>query len=189
MDMDPERKPRGDATPLHEHAEDLAKWLLDEGVTYAVAVKRLADEHGVTTSRAALHRWLRRYERVRLRERVLRNITAGAEATRQIRAQAHAHGIPQIDELISWVRVLVANLATRADAAVDVQGLVSLIKPVIDWQKVQQRGQELEMDREKLELLKRKAAMAEAAEQTLGDTSLTPEQKMTRFREVFGIPG
>ncbi len=187
--MDGDRKPRGDNRLLAPHDELLERWIGQENLTYAQAQARLERDHGLRISISALHRWWRRRGQRKIREVVLRNITAGAEATRQIAGLAERQGVPDLDQLISWVRVLIANLATRPDAKVDVEGLVQLIRPAMEWAKIRQRGEQLEMDREKLELLKRKAAAAEAAEAVAGDTELTPEQKMQRFREIFGLSG
>ena len=51
------------------------------------------------------------------------------------------------------------------------------------------RGQKEVMtaiDREKLELLKRKAAQAEAAQEVTG-SQLTPEEKEAEYRRIFGM--
>lgn len=186
--MDAERKPRGDAKSLLAYEEDLEAWLVKEGITYAAAVGRISEKYGEAVTIKQLHRWLRLRNQKALKETILRNVTAGAEATRQIHSLAQRHGVPDLDALISWVRVLIANLATRPDASVDVESLTSLIRPAIEWAKIQRKDQELAMDREKLELLKRKAALAEQAEGIVKDESLTPDQKMARFRETFGLP-
>lgn len=46
--------------------------------------------------------------------------------------------------------------------------------------------QQLALDRERLELLRRKAAQADAA-QAVAASSLTPEEKAAKFREIFGL--
>lgn len=46
--------------------------------------------------------------------------------------------------------------------------------------------QQLALDREKLELLKRRAAQADEA-QAVAASSLTPEEKAAKFREIFGL--
>lgn len=183
-----ERKRRGDAKSLQNYEVDLEQWLILEGVTYANAVRRISDKYGDAVSIKQLHTWLRRYNERQLREKILRNVTAGAEATRQIKAQAERHGVPDLDSLISWVRVLIANLATRPDSDVDVEELTSLIKPALEWAKLQHKESELALDRERLDLLKRKAEQAEKAEGIVRDETLTPEEKMRRFRETFGLP-
>ncbi len=187
--MDADRKPRGDNRLLAPHDALLERWIGQENLTYAQAQARLERDHGLRVSVSALHRWWRRRGQQKIREVVLRNITAGAEATKQIATLAERQGVPELDQLISWVRILIANLATRPDAQVDVDGLVQLMRPAMEWAKIQQRGAQLEMDRQKLELLKRKAAAAEAAEAVAGDAQLTPDEKMQRFREIFGLPG
>jgi hypothetical protein len=182
-----ERKPRGDAKNLRNYEEDLESWLIKEGITYAACVQRISEKYGDAVSIKQLHLWLRRRNERQLRETILRNVTAGAEATRQIKAQAQRHGVPDLDALISWVRVLIANLATRPDAEVDVDSLTAMLKPALEWAKLQRKDAELAMDRERLELLKRKAAQAETAEGIVRDTTLTPEEKMRRFRQTFGM--
>ena len=182
------RKQRGDAHPLHAYDADLEQWLCRDNVTYAQAVQRLSEKHGAKATIKQLHRWYQRHQATQLQDRILRNITTGAEAVRQIRTQAQAHGIPQLDELIGWVRVLIANLATRPDAEVDVGALTRLIQPAMDWARLQTRHQELQIDREKLELLKAKAAMADAAMAAAGAVeNLTPEERLSRIRGVFGM--
>lgn len=53
--------------------------------------------------------------------------------------------------------------------------------------KLNLKARELELDREKLELLKRKAEAADKAKDVV-DSKLTPAEKLTRIRQIFGMP-
>lgn len=52
--------------------------------------------------------------------------------------------------------------------------------------KLSQRDRELNLDREKFELLKRKAEQAEATEAAVQDQTLSPEERARRIAEIYG---
>lgn len=52
--------------------------------------------------------------------------------------------------------------------------------------KLSQRDRELNLDREKFELLKRKAEQAEATEAAVQDTTLSAEERARRIAEIYG---
>lgn len=182
------RKTRGDAINLRPFEADLDQWLCVEEITLAAAARKLEELHGVHASPKVLWRWLRKHNAQKLRQTILRNITSGAQAVRQLREHASRHEVPQLDELMSLVRVLAANLATRPDATVRAESIVALIRPVIEHAKLGQRQQQLGIDQAKLELLQREAALAEEARRTVRDTSMTDEERMAFFRQKFGLP-
>ena len=181
------RKTRGDAVNLRPFEADLDQWLCIEEMTFAQAAQKLAETHGTNVSTKVLWRWLKKHNAQKLRQTILRNITSGAQAMRQLRDHAARHEIPQLEELMGLLRVITANLATRPDAAVKTEAIVSLLRPVIEHAKLQQREQQLGIDRMKLEILQRRAARDEEAEKTMSDSGMSAEQKMAKFREIFGI--
>lgn len=185
---EPIRKTRGDAVPLREYERDLEKWLVIEGLTYAATSARMLEVHGVKVSPKVLWRWLKKHNAQRLRQTILANITSAAQATRQLRDHAARHGLPEVGELMGLLRVIAANVATRPDAAVNADTIVSLLRPVIEHMKLQQGARKLELEQGRLELLQRRAALAEAAEKTLHDTQLDDAAKMAEFARIFGLP-
>lgn len=181
------RKTRGDATQLREYEADLDQWLCVDEITLAAAARKLEETHGVRVSTKVLWRWLRKHNAQKLRQTILRNITSGAAAVRQLRDHATRHEVPQLDELMSLVRVLAANLATRPDATIRAESIVALIRPIIEHAKLAQAGARIAIDQAKLELLQRAAERDAAAQRTISDETLTPEQKMAAFKDIFGI--
>lgn len=185
--LDTPRKTRGDAVNLREYETDLDKWLCVDEVTFAVAARRMEEVHGVKVSPKVLWRWLRKHNAQKLRQTILRNVTSGAQAMRQLRDHAARHQLPQVEELMGMLRVITANLATRPDAAVNADSIVSLLRPVLEHMKIQQRGEQLKIDQGKLEILQRRAMRDEEAEKTMSNSALSEDEKMARFREIFGI--
>lgn len=185
--LSPSRKRRGDSKGgLEQHDMALEEWLCRENITYAQAVARLA-EKGVKASVKQLHRWYQRRSEEMVKETILRNVTSGAEAMRAFRKQAEAQGVPQLDELIGWVRVLVAKLSMQGGSEVNAQQINDLLRPVLVWARLQTRKDQLELDREKLDLLKAKAAMADKAMDVAGDGEKSPEERMAAIRGIFGM--
>jgi hypothetical protein len=57
------------------------------------------------------------------------------------------------------------------------------------WTAIQHLGlkrRQLDLDREKLELLRRKAEQADRTEAVLNDAALTPAERQRRIREIYG---
>lgn len=50
------------------------------------------------------------------------------------------------------------------------------------------KARDQDLNERKIRILEKKAEQAEKAEQTLGDTTLTPDQRLSRMREIFGMP-
>ena len=48
------------------------------------------------------------------------------------------------------------------------------------------KAEQVQLDREKLELLKRRADMADATEKVMEDSQLTPEERTRRIAEIYG---
>lgn len=185
--LEPGRKRRGDASRIDPHADIVMQWLERDGQTYAEVVAELR-ARGVDTSVSSLSRWYQARQREALRGRILRNITSASQATQEIRAQARAEGLPGTSEVMNYVGVLATQLSLRPETEVDPGNLGKLLAPLLEWERLKRKDRELEMDREKLELLKRKAAQAEEAGKIAGDEAAgTPEERMAKIRAIFGM--
>lgn len=176
------RKPSPSAKLLNlpeEQQAALAEWLLG-GMPYHEARKGVAKEFGVSTSLSALSQFYahvcvpalisRRHQAVNTAEEV----AAAAEATPGRFDAATVDAIKQ-----KAFELAISPLSSPKD----VKALFMLLQKARDQEL---KEESLAIERDKLELLKAKAAQAEAA-QAVVQSDLTPEEKQRRIKEVFGL--
>jgi hypothetical protein len=179
----PGRKPRADSklrTLPPDQRTALTDWLVEEGISYAEARERLAARYGVKTSLGAISDYWQtecfslRYRAARsAADRIVETMREGDGATAFDEATLHAVGQRAFE------------LAVARDA--DISGLTTLIKVIGDSAKLQIARERLEIDKRKVAVLEAKAAQADEAAAVTGDAKLTPEEKLARHRQIFGI--
>ena len=184
--LTPSRKRRGDASRIDDHETRVLAWLEQENHSYREVVQMLAED-GLTVSVSAVCRWYQARKQEQLRSQVLRNITSASSAAREIRAQAREQGLPDMGSVMDYVGVLATQMALRPDTEVDPTQLAKLLSPLLEWQRLKRKDTELQMDREKLELLKAKAAQADQTAEVAADQAGTPEERMAKIRAIFGM--
>ena len=128
----------------------------------------LAEEHGVTISQQALSMYYRR----RVLPEKWRHMEAIAAELNRVGGEhvAAAAGQAVAQKVFEWA----------TDEQADPKLLATFYKLMLDTQAQQ-------MDARKLAMLERKAAAADAAEAAAKDANLTPEERMIRIREIFGM--
>jgi hypothetical protein len=86
----------------------------------------------------------------RQQERLLEQIAEGAKLCQEVELQIKNHPVPALDTLIRLHRVLVLKLSLEAQAAPELFQLVSrLMKPVIDWARLEEKQKDRELAEQK----------------------------------------
>lgn len=171
------KKPRADSkldalTP--EQKEQLAEWLTVENLSYTKAKGRVRAKFGVSTSTAALSGFYSRF----------------AAPWKYLRAKGEADSFAALMEgnfdEASIKRAKQLAFEAMTSPKPDLKAAKALLKIVGDSAKVEIQKQKLSLDARKVVLLEQKAALADEAKAVAGDESLTPEQQLTRYRQIFG---
>lgn len=173
-----DKKPRGGVSLFNkltpEQREQLATWLTVENKTYDEARKLVAEEFGVSTSNDALRRFYASF--------------AVPWQYSQAAGEAEAFGElmeGKFDEAtIKRAKQLAFSAITSPTP--DVKTAKALLKIVGDSAKAKREETKLGLEERKVTLLEKKAAQADEAKAVTEDTALTPEQKMKRYRQIFG---
>ena len=178
------RKPHSNAVLPHlpmEQQQALVSWLLDEGVSFRAAVKKLADKFSVRTNHDAVFNYYHDFcvpELLRRRAVQVGTANAVMEEARQSPG--------------GWTEAALENLGQMAFEMSmrpgvnpkDVKAIFTLVLKSVD-QKAKASAAELE--REKFELMKKKAQAADDAKGIVGDAALTPDEKQRRLKNLFGM--
>lgn len=177
------RKPRPDSV-LGTLPPDRQEQIADHARTHSLmdTVAWLKAD-GIRTSRTRLSVWLSSYS---LQQAFRQAENSTNEFQDFLRAK-----FPEIDpaELDRRAALFFQAEAMKAgDAETYLSFATARHKAAMDRAKLQQKERSLKLDERKLALLEQKAAMADAAEKTLRDDRLTPAEKQTRMRQIFGMP-
>ena len=184
------RKPRSDASPFDRYREDLDQWLLVENLSYDEVLKRLKaiwKEVDRMPSRTSLQRWADR----RRQEKVLDRIQASAQSANAVRSALAENPSDCFGALLGMIGQAAFEIRMQSGDAVDINVLKDLaqlagvgLKARHDEAVLKLREQELGLKERRIVLLEKQAA---DATDVIKDGELTDEQKMARFREIFGI--
>ena len=184
------RKPRSDTTPFDRFRDQLDQWLLVDNLSYDDALARLAEIWPAgerRPSRSSLARWAEK----RRQERVLEKISASARSAQAVTAQFAANPHDAYGALLNLIGQAAFEARIQKGDALDMDTLKDLAEVVQvglrsrnEDAKLQLREKELALKERRIVLLEKQAA---DATDTLQDGALTDEQKMARFREIFGI--
>lgn len=169
------RKPRADAWHAGLTAEQQQRaWELCAKLGLREAAPVIAREFGLPRppSDTALSRWWSEWP---LRRAFLEFGSVAEAAKRALRET------PDLGLKAEQIEAVGQAVFTAAAVASQNPEMFAALR------KLSQRDRELALDRERLELLKRRAAQAEAAEAVAQNPELTPEQKQQRYREIFGL--
>lgn len=165
------RKPRADSKlkMLPEAAqEELYQFL-----RYNTQEKTLAwlkQRHGVDTSASALSQFFVWYPSASLRP--------AAQFADQLKAQFEK--MPQL-------KIDAEQLATITQTAFEIQAAQDRDpKLFFALRKAQRDARKLQLDERKVKLLEAKAALADKAKEIAGDRELSPEEQLSKFRQIFG---
>jgi hypothetical protein len=132
-------------TKLLEFAEQIAD--LEAAQKTLAEIAAALAESGCKVSLSRLSDFMAQQRQLRAQEALLGQIASGARACKEVQQQFAANPSPQLETLISLHRVLVMKLSTQA--AVDpamIELVTSLMKPVMDWAKLQEKAKDREFE-------------------------------------------
>ena len=175
--MSASRKIRSDAKLFglsEEQQEKLASWLTIENKSYDDVRTLVACEFGVKTSVGALHAFY----------------TSFAAPWKYARAAGEADTWAELMEgrfdAATIKRAKQLAFESMSGPTPDLKSAKALLKIVGDSAKIDLQQQKLGLDARKVALLEAKAALADQAKAVTDNTELTAEQKLERYRQIFG---
>lgn len=184
------RKTRSDASPFDRHRSDLDQWLLVENLSYEDTLARLRavwPEGERMPSRSALQRWADR----RRQEKVLERIASSAASANEVRGAFAANPSDTFGTLLGMIGQAAFELRMGKGDALGIDDMKALAELVQVGLKARHDEATLRIKEQALALQERRVAMLEKqstdATAVVADGALTDEQKMARFREIFGI--
>lgn len=132
------------------HAATIVEWFEREPELRLVdAVERLA-KLGVKATPGEVSRLLARHRDSQDRDRMLYGIATGAEKCRELDAAFASNPAPELAVLIKLLKNLIINLNLNPETPQDIiDRATSLMKPVLEFAKLEQKQREAELDLEK----------------------------------------
>lgn len=156
------QKPRSDAAPLNQFADELEQWIYEENASFVDIVARLKSQHSFSCSVSSVWRWKQRRDDERLIER----IADRAQRSRQVVA-AFAEENPALDSSFTQLLQQIAFDVTSSESP----DPVMVTKIVGQALKLRQQ----EISREKLNLARDvfKASLRSKLEEGLDELAKT----------------
>jgi len=171
---------------LDEHVEQLDEWFGSQELTLEEARKRLA-EAGCAVSLGRLSDWRRGRQWERCRRQLLEQIAAGARHCQEVEKEFGQHTPPELATLIKLHRVLILQLSAQAEGQPEAVRLVTaLMKPVMDWARLQEHRKERELAEQKYrdQVEAQKAALERELKAAKAEGGLSPETLEKIEREL-----
>jgi len=120
----------------------------------------------------------------RLQECLLERIAESARFCREIEKQLRQHPAPELETIIHLYRMLILKLGTQLQAAPELLETVgSLIKPVMDWARIEEQRADRELARQK-HLDQLAAQQAKEKEKPGAGQALTDQTRRKIEREL-----
>lgn len=145
---------------LDGYAERLDEWF-SGGMTLDQAKEQLRLD-GCSVSRSRLGEWWSARLQGKQEDALLRQIATGARQHQDVLQEFAKHPAPELETIIKLHRVLILKLSTQANADPDMLELLGrLMKPTMEFAKLQEKRRELELLEQKYRDLvaERKAAI------------------------------
>lgn len=133
---------------LDDVAEHLDKWFGEEKASLAIAQQRLVSEYDIQVSLGRLSSWWADRQQRLVQEQLLERVASGARFVRDLEDRFSKDAPPELSTLVNLLKLLVMQLSVHGAADPKTLSIVSgLMKPVMDFAKLQQAQQELELSR------------------------------------------
>jgi len=164
-----------------EQLAQLRQWCAKDG--FSSAASQMFNAWGIRRSPAAIHRWYHKDDS----DLVLSMIASGAAMNRKLDDAYKSNPAPAMERLVDVFKTLVMTL--QVQGAADPEQLETanqLFKSALEFLKEQGKAEDRKLEREKFDLLKRKAAQAEQTEKVLTNADLSPEDRARRIQEIYG---
>lgn len=146
-------KPR--ASKLDPYAEQITAWFRGTpALTIEQACARLLSEHGLSVSAGRLSDWWSARESNRTikeaQDTVLASIARGAAINRTVTEAQAKDAPPEMLTIIGLLKTMILQLSVNAAGNPELLELLpSLMKPVVDWLKLQQAKETSDLERAK----------------------------------------
>lgn len=158
----------------------LTGWLFDDNLSYQVCDQRLQQQFSCSVGHTALSQFYQRQAAQRMIDRIASGRALAEGIATDLKAAA-----PLLEE--STLQLIAQKSFDLAiSQQTDIDGLATLTQLLLKARKQATDEKALALDREKFELLKKKAEMADATEQVITDAELTTEQREQRIKEIYG---
>ena len=132
-------------TTLQDHAELLDQWLEQDQLSMSAARRRLA-KLGCTVSAGELRLW----QAARRQELLLGQIARCARECREVEQQLDHYPAPELETIIKLHRVLLLKFSAEANVAPEMLKFVKeLMKPVMDWARLQEKRKDRETEQQR----------------------------------------
>ena len=171
---------------LDRFAEQLRVWFGQEKLSLAVVQKRLADEWDCKVSTSTLSEWwAREMDRERESELFAR-IATGSRVAGEV-ADLAKDAPPDQQTVLKLVETLIVQLSLHGDVSSQVKMIAPLIKRLQDGHRLVLAERMVQVNEGKLEILRKRAETADAAEGVARNTTMTEAEKQAKYREIFGL--
>lgn len=171
------------ASKLDPYREDLVQWSEVDRLTLAQCLEKLVATHGVKTSSGRLSEYLANCRNEDLTESILRDTATGARFCRALRERYEKDPPPDFDLLDRMMQTIIMELNVRGKVDPKLYGIATLLYGrLMERQKVIGGDRDRELDREKLDFLKRKYDESQVVET---DSGLSEAEKAERIRAIF----
>jgi hypothetical protein len=125
-----------------------------------------------------------------VQQRLLNQINRGAALCAEVERRLAGNPAPELEMLIKLFRVIILKLSVDANLAPDLLKLVNdLIKPVLDWARLEEKRKEREFSERKYheQAAAQQADRVKEQKAANGENALTPEtlEKIERELKLF----
>ena len=125
-----------------------------------------------------------------IQEKLLNQISRGAALCAEVERRLAGNPAPELETLIRLFRVIILKLSVEANFAPDLLKLVNdLIKPVLDWARLEEKRKEREFAEHKHQeqTAAQQAAREKSKNDATGENALSPEtlEKIERELKLF----
>lgn len=180
---------------LSPYAEQLTAWLKGkeeggEGLTLRDTAQRLLEQYEVRVDPSRISRWWAQRQKFsavkQAEERLYDSIRSGSRVIDQVQAEALA-APPSLAPLLKLLESFIAQVSVQGTMPQKCELVPDLVRTAIQGHKAMIDADAAKLDREKFELIKAKAKLADDAEKVARDDSLTVEERQQRIRAIFGM--
>lgn len=174
---------------LDAYAERLDEWF-SGGMTLDQAKEQLRLD-GCSVSRSRLGEWWSARLQGKQEDALLRQIATGARQCQEVERELGKNPAPDMNLLMGLHRVLILKLTTGATNNPEMLELVNrMMKPVIQFARLKQLGEQIALDRDKFQFDAAKMCMKQLPmlKAIVADKSLTDDQRIEQIRmKLFGV--
>ena len=171
---------------LSDYAEQLDEWFGEEELTLSEVRKRL-EQSGCSVTLNQLSKWRRARQWERSRRQLLEQIAAGTRHCAEVEKEFGQNPPPELETIIKLHRVIILQLSAQMDARPEATRLaMALMKPVMDWARLQEQRRERELSEQKYrdQMAAQKAVIERELKAARAEGGISPETLEKIEREL-----